>query len=103
MKEIESIKLILSKKIQNLNCLKERIEKSLRKSPEGTLILSKSNGTIQYYYKTDSSQKKGSYINKKDWKFAAKLAQKDYDLKMVKEIEKQQKQFTKIINNLPEK
>lgn len=103
MKEITSIKLILENKLQKLNHLKDRVEKSLRKAPEGTLILSKSNGTVQYYQKTDGGQKKGSYINKKDWKLAAKLAQKDYDQKILKEIEKQQKKITRTINVLPNK
>jgi len=103
MKEIESIKLLLAKKIQSLNYLHSRVMKSLNRAPEGTLILSKSNGSIQYYHKTDSSQKKGSYINKKERKLAARLAQKDYDLQILKEIEKQQTCFNKILNDLPEK
>lgn len=102
MKEMEQIKQVLTQKLEKLNQLKGKIEKSLKKAPEGTLILSSSNGSVQYYHKTKSEQKKGKYIEKKNQKLIAALAQKDYDLRFYKEVEKQKRQISKILKYLPD-
>ena len=46
------------KRLEELTQLQKRVEKSLRKAPEGTLILSGTNGTTQYYQKTQNTEKK---------------------------------------------
>ncbi len=55
----------------------------------GALVLSKSNGSTQYFHKTNPNQKKGIYIEKKNKKLIPALAQKDYEQRLLKEIEKQ--------------
>jgi len=59
------MKDILETKLKEADYLIEKAEKSLKKAPEGTLVLSKSNGIVQYYHKTKNEQKKGDYISKK--------------------------------------
>lgn len=101
MKEIESVKQFLLTKVKELDNLILKAEKSLKKAPEGALVLSRSNGVVQYYHKTASGQKKGKYISSKNRKLAVALAQKDYDIKFLSALEKQKKQISNAIELLP--
>lgn len=103
MDEINQIKQIIISKLEEIEKLKKKVEKSLKKAPQGSLILSRSNGVIQYYHKTESAQKKGKYIEKKNSKLITALAQKDYDVAFYKEMEKQEGKLQKILKNLPNK
>ena len=92
----------LKEKVKEMDKLILEAEKSLKKAPKGSLVLSKSNGVTQYYHKTDSTQKKGKYISSKNKKIIAALAQKDYDLRFLQVIKKQKKQIQKAIKLLPD-
>lgn len=102
MTEFQQIKFILSKISKRLEYLQIKAERSLRKAPEGMLILSSSNGTTQYFHKTPDDEKRGKYIQKKNRKLISSLAQKDYDVRFLKAIEKQRKQVDKMFQHLPE-
>ena len=91
---------MLEKKLQELDEYVVQAKKSLKKAPEGSLVLSKSNGTTQYYHKTESGQKKGKYISKKNSKLIATLAQKDYDLRFIKVMKEQRNKLCKAIKLL---
>lgn len=99
---MKEMKKALLKRVKELDSLIPKVEKSLKKAPEGTLVLSQSNGTVQYYHKTESTQKKGKYILAKDRNLVATLAQKDYDLRFLKVINEQKKQISKAIKLLPD-
>lgn len=101
MNEFKQIQELLTKKLQELEQLKVKAERSLKKSPEGSLILSSSNGSIQYYHKTSCNQKKGKYIEKSNHKLLKALAQKDYDQHFLKELDKQKNQIEKMLKNIP--
>ncbi len=92
----------LKEKVKEMDKLISEAEKSLKKAPKGSLVLSKSNGVTQYYHKTESTQKKGKYISSKNKKLIAALTQKDYDLRFLKVIKKQKKQIQKAIKLLPD-
>ena len=94
------MKELLKEKAKQMNRLILEVEKSLKKAPKGSLVLSKSNGVTQYYHKTESAQKKGKYISSKNKKIIAALAQKDYDLRFLELIKKQKKQIDKAIKLL---
>ena len=79
MNRINEIKQILLNELNEIKILKKQVEKSLRKVPEGSLVISKSNGVIQYFHKTNATEKKGKYIDKQKIKLISSLAQKDYD------------------------
>ena len=66
------IRQIYMNKLEELNRLQLKAEASLKKAPEGTMILSTSNGKTQYYYKTRNTEKKGRYIKKKEQKLIKK-------------------------------
>ncbi len=90
----------LKEKAKAMDKLILETEKSLKKAPKGSLVLSTSNGVTQYYHKTESAQKKGKYISSKNKKIIAALAQKDYDLRFLELIKKQKKQIDKAIKLL---
>lgn len=92
----------LKEKVKEMDKLILKAEKSLKKAPEGRLVLSKSNGVTQYYHKTESGQKKGKYISCKNRRLISALAQKDYDLRFLKEIEEQKKQICRAMELLPD-
>lgn len=87
----------LQEKVNELDNYRMSAESSLKKAPEGTLVLSQSNGSVQYYHKTEKEQKKGKYISTKNGKLITALAQKDYDLRFLKAIEEQKKKLCKAI------
>ncbi len=101
MKEIQSVKKVLKEKVQELEKLISKTKISLKNAPEGALVLSRSNGVVQYYHKTHKGQKKGKYIPTKDRKLAASLAQKDYDIRFLKFLETQKRQVNQAIKLLP--
>lgn len=102
MKEIILAKQLLQDKATEMDKLILQAKKSLNNSPDGTLVLSRSNGTTQYYHKTEKNQKKGVYIAAKDRSMAMALAQKDYDQQFLKTVEKQRKKICRVIEQLPE-
>ncbi len=100
-KEFQQIRHHLTDKITELEYWKEKIESSLNLAPEGALVLSKSNGLTQYFHKTNPSQNKGEYIEKKNQKLISVLAQKDYEQRLLKEITKQISQLKAMVKHIP--
>lgn len=90
----------LEEKVKELDRLIMKAEKSLKKAPEGTLVLSRSNGKVQYHHKTESNQKKGKYIPSKNRSLITALAQKEYDLRFLKVIKEQKNKLCKAIKLL---
>ena len=91
------MKKMLEKKLKELDAYVVQARKSLKKAPEGSLVLSKSNGTTQYYHKTEIGQKKGKYISTKNSKLICALAQKDYDLRFLQLLTEQRVRLCKAI------
>lgn len=97
------MKELLEKKLKEVDQLIMKAEKSSEYMPEGKLVLSQSNGVTQYYHKTDSTQKKGIYISNQNKNLIYSLAQKDYDLKFLKEAKEQRRRIGEAIKLLPDK
>ena len=66
-------------------------QKSQKTAPQGHLRIAQAHGgkKIQYYHYTDPKNLKGTYIPHSKISFAKKLAQKDYDEKLIKQLQKQ--------------
>lgn len=86
---MEGIKDVLERRKKYLLQIKEEKKKKIQMAPEGMLRVQKSNNTYQYYVRTDSKDCNGIYIKKKDREFAKKLAQRDYDEKVLVAVEKE--------------
>lgn len=74
------------------------VKSRLQDVPEGALRLSKTNNYIQYYHCTEEN-KIGKYIGKGNETLIQKLAQKSYDEKVMRLIEKRIKQIEKLAND----
>lgn len=87
MKKIETI---LCEEVSALNKIIESTEKRLKRKPEGNLRITTSKNRAQYYYKCKGEKAiKGSnnnwrFIKKSEMELARKLAQRDYDMAVLK-------------------
>ncbi len=63
------------------------------------LRCSKQWNKYQYYHKADSTDEHGKYIHSKDRKLAVRLAQKDYDVKLLEVLEYQLKQIDRFLKH----
>lgn len=94
------MKEMLQEKLNEADFFIAQAEKSLRNVPKGALVLSQSNGNVQYYHKTECNQKKGKYISTKNRKLIKALAQKDYDSRFLKHMKVQKSKLCKVIELL---
>ena len=77
----------LTRRRQYLNQLIHNLKNSIEKAPDGTLRINQSHQRIQYYHKDPQNDRVGKYIRKRDFSLAHQLAQKDYDLRVLKAAE----------------
>ena len=82
---------LLAARLSEVSTLLEQKENELQKAPAGSLRISKSGKTIQYYQITEAGDTHGHYIKAKNYKLATALAQKDYDLKLLATLKKESK------------
>ena len=76
-------------RLKKLRVILEEKEKQLKKQPRGHLRIAQRNGRNQFYHYTDANSPKGCYIRLKNISFARSLAQKDYDIELIKIIQKE--------------
>ena len=100
MKEIRNL---LKEREKYLCELKSEKEKELKTAPEGLLRVCNSRNRIQYYYRTEPKDFNGVYIKEKDIHLAQGLAQKDYDQRILRAIEKELECIKKYFANYPER
>lgn len=86
---MERIKDLLEERENYLLQLKKEKEKAIKNMPEGFLRICAAKSKPQYYLRTDPKDFNGVFIPEKDRKLAMKLAQKDYDQKILRSIEKE--------------
>lgn len=67
----------------------EWTKKSLKRAPQGRLRLAKRGNQFYGYHMTDADSQKGEYIPKDNVSQMSKLAQKDYDEKALREMERE--------------
>lgn len=93
------IELELKKTEKELKYLLEQCKQSLYGAPEGKLRIAQTKNGAQYYHRAVEHDKKGIYIPKKNKDIANALAQKDYDEKLIHEINKQLKLIKQMQEN----
>lgn len=86
---MEKIKNLLETRKNHLLQLKKEKERALKNVPEGCLRICAGKNKPQYYLRTSPKDFNGEYIPEKNVKLARKLAQKDYDQKILNSIEKE--------------
>ncbi len=90
------LKQILARKMELEHILKEK-EKQIKKAPDGNLRFIMRDGYIQYYHKHNHSIPNGDYLKRKQNSLAAALAQKDYDIKLIRELKAEIKVLNKTL------
>lgn len=86
---MEQIKKLLEKREVYLSQLKKEKEMALKAAPEGSLRICCRGDKAQYYQRNDPKDFNGIYIREKEVGLAQKLAQKDYDKKILSAVEKE--------------
>lgn len=82
MKTVESI---LREEVCELERIVEQAKKRLQTAPKGFLRIKKKRGKAEFYYKNpDVSAGKSKYLKKSEQGIAKGIAQRDYDVQMLK-------------------
>ena len=100
---MEENKIMMEEREKYLYLLKEEKERALKRAQEGTLRISRNRNKVQYYKRTDPKDCNGTYIREDDMRTAYQLAQKDYDQKILRSIEKELKAIAKYKEAYPDK
>ena len=99
---MEQIKNILKQRQQQLWSLKEEKEKALIGAPSGHLRISSSDKRVQLYHKDGADNTGGRYLCVKDREFARRLAQKDYDKKILLAVNQELRAIEKYMTAYPD-
>lgn len=94
----EILDLLRHQEEDNENLINE-IEKRIEGAPEGYLRMARKWNKYQYFQRIDKSDKKGNYIPRKDVGLVKKLAQKDYDNRLLNVLKDQQKAIEKFLKD----
>ena len=89
------IKEHLEVRLLKLQSIKAKAEKSLINAPEGKIQACKHLDNIQYYYKKDDGKRK--YIRKRNVELIRRLSQKEYDQKVLKKIDEEERRIKKFL------
>lgn len=78
------LRSLSEKRVKELEEIILEKELNLRNAPEGTLRTCRCKKTTQYFIRKEENDKTGQYIKKKDIALAERLAQKEYDERVLK-------------------
>lgn len=81
------MEIILRNEANQLKKIIEAVKKRLKNAPKGHLRISKSRGRVEYYFKDEkcsAARKNGRYLKASERKIAKSIAQRDYDMKVLK-------------------
>lgn len=85
---MKTIETVLREEKEMLEKIIKEARKRFRTAPEGHLRIVEKRNKPEYYYKSaDSERSNGRYMKKNETELAQKIAQKDYDIRMIKNAE----------------
>ena len=90
----------LRKRVAQLNAVIDLKLKALKNAPEGSLNISECRGNTQYYHRTKADSTKGRYITSDNILLARRLAQKDYDARVLKALKKESRILQRALKQL---
>lgn len=99
---MEQVKELLEARKSFLLQLKKEKVEALRTVPEGSLRVCSHGKRTQYYHRNDPKDFSGVYIRSNEIELARELAQKDYDQRVLRAIEKEVDAIDKYFNNYPQ-
>lgn len=99
---MEEVKKLLEEREKKLLQIKLEKEKALQHIVQGTLRISDSGNSTKYYHRRNTSDRSGVYIPEKERDIARKLAQKEYDCKILGAVNKELKVIKKYLVGYPD-
>ena len=99
---MNEIQTMLDARKKYLTQLNKEKEKALEKAPEGSLRVSKKGNIYQYYQRVKPEDHTGTFIRQEDMNLARKLAQKDYDSKVLRASERELSAINKYLKSYPD-
>lgn len=90
--ELERRKAVIEK-------LLDKLCSRVKSAPGGSIRIVRRQGCFQYYLKNGAGNSQGKYLPRKEDKLAARLAQKDYDLKLISALESQLKAIDRFLKD----
>ncbi len=100
---MQDIDTLLEKREKYLVNLQKKAQKKLLKVPEGALRVCKHGNRTQYYHRIGPKDKNGTYIPDKDIILAQKLAQKDYDNRVLESATRELEAIEKYKRKSPQR
>ena len=97
------LRSLSEKRVKELEEIILEKELNLRNAPEGTLRTCRCKKTTQYFIRKEENDKTGQYIKKKDIALAERLAQKEYDERVLKAAREELKFWQEMKSAMPEK
>ena len=100
---MKTIEKVLEEELSQLRECVAKAKKRLDKAPRGNLRVRKWKGVVEYYYRNkesgsdEESRSNGRYLKKSELGFASKLAQRDYDISVVKRAEERIKAIERFL------
>lgn len=88
---------LLRERIAELSAVEGMLLKRLSHAPAGVLNVSPHRGGFQYFRVTAKTGRKGEYIPERKMSLASAIAQRDYDAKMLAEIQRQRGALEKCV------
>lgn len=99
---MDEVKKMLKEREKQLLQMKKEKEKELKTAPEGHLRVCCHGNRTQYYYRKDPKDFSGIYMKEREHALAQKLAQKDYNRKVLSAVEKESSAIQKYFSSCPE-
>jgi len=100
---MKTINSILTEELRQLKNMVGDIKKKLNNAPVGTLRIRSVNGKEEYYYRNVENGSEtertpnGRYMKKSEFNFAKRIAQRDYDLEVLRYAEERIKAIEKFL------
>lgn len=98
---MKEIRTMLEARKKQLSSLKKEKEKALVHAPEGLLRVCCNGDRTQFYWRKDKKDKNGIYLNRRERLLVHKLAQKEYDQKVLMTVEKEINAIEKCLQIYP--
>lgn len=94
---MSNLENLLSQHLIELENLESQIKKSLDHAPAGSLRITHSHNSVQYYCRSDFSNPQGNYIPKSQADLIQQLAQKSYNKDILPLIQKEKEAIKKLL------
>ena len=80
---------LIEKRLADLQKILAAKRKSYKKAPQGRIRISQNGGHPEYYLITERGSLRGKYLPHSQETLARQLAQKDYDARLIKQLQKE--------------